>query len=239
MTPDEKHFYLRRLHSLSGVIPVGIFLIQHMYGNVLALWGGAVYDEHAKFITHQPLIYLLEIGTVFLPLAFHAGLGIYFMVDSKWNPNKYPYARNWGYTLQRITAFITLFYVVFHVLQTRFGFSEAEKEALYGAMQNLFVHNKGWLMAVYALGAIAASYHLCNGLFTFSIVWGITVSRGAQNTMWRACMGLFVVMSLGFCASLLPLNKIIEPPFANTLPARAAGDKATSTYPGEVPKPAR
>ncbi|CAG0971585.1 partial succinate dehydrogenase / fumarate reductase, cytochrome b subunit, partial [Planctomycetaceae bacterium] len=152
MTPDEKHFYLRRLHSLSGVIPVGLFLLQHMYGNVLALWGANVYDEHAKFITHQPLIYLLEFGTVFLPLAFHAGLGIYFMVDSKWNPNKYGYARNWGYTLQRITAFITLFYVVFHVLQTRFAFSEAEKEALLGAMQNLFANNKGWLMGVYAVG---------------------------------------------------------------------------------------
>ena len=67
-----------------------------------------------------------------------------------------------------------------------------------------FDNNKGWLMGVYAVGAIAASYHMCNGLFTFCIVWGITVSRGAQNTMWRACMGLFVVMSLGFCVSLLP-----------------------------------
>jgi succinate dehydrogenase / fumarate reductase cytochrome b subunit len=30
------HFYLRRLHSLSGVFPIGIFLLEHFFGNGLA-----------------------------------------------------------------------------------------------------------------------------------------------------------------------------------------------------------
>ncbi|NUO16286.1 MAG: succinate dehydrogenase, partial [Planctomycetaceae bacterium] len=82
MTAEERHFYLRRLHSLSGVVPVGVFLLQHMYSNALSLWGPGVYDEHVHFLIYQPLVLLLELFVVFLPLAFHAGLGVYFMVDA-------------------------------------------------------------------------------------------------------------------------------------------------------------
>ncbi len=230
MTPDEKHFYLRRLHSLSGVIPVGVFLVQHMYSNVLSLWGQGVYDEHVHFLIHQPLVLLMELFVVFLPLAFHAALGVYFMVDAKWNPNKYSYSRNWAYTFQRITAFITLIYVVYHLAQTRFAFNDAQKERMFESMSNLFASNPGWLMALYIVGATAASFHLCNGLFTFCIVWGLTITRQSQTWAWRAFMGLFLVMAGGFAASLLPLNGIIKAPFADTPPGRAATKDVGNPY---------
>lgn len=237
MTAEERHFYLRRLHSLSGVVPVGVFLLQHMYSNALSLWGPGVYDEHVHFLIYQPLVLLLELFVVFLPLAFHAGLGVYFMVDAKWNPNKYGYARNWGYTLQRITAFITLIYVVYHVAQTRFSFDDLQKANMYATMQDLFANNRGWLMVVYIVGATAASYHMCNGFFTFCIVWGLTITRRAQTMVWRACMGLFVLMTLGFVASLLPLNRIIDPPFANTPPGRHTMPASSPYEPLPAPKP--
>jgi succinate dehydrogenase / fumarate reductase cytochrome b subunit len=225
MTADQRHFYLRRLHSLSGVIPVGVFLVQHMYSNALSLWGPGIYDEHVHFLIYQPLVLVLEIFVVALPLAFHAALGVWFMSESRFNPQRYAYARNWTYTLQRVTAWITLVYVCAHVYQTRFSFSAEQKHAMYSSMQALFEANPVWLMLVYAVGAIAASFHLCNGLWTFCIVWGITVTKSAQDLVWKGAMGLFVLMSLGFVGSLLPLNRIIEPPFGDSAPAKHAEEK--------------
>ncbi|MCC6573431.1 MAG: succinate dehydrogenase [Planctomycetes bacterium] len=242
MTADNRHFYLRRIHSLLGVVPVGVFLLQHIYANFLAMWGPAVYDEHVHFITHQPLLVVLEIGGVFAPLAAHALLGVYFMLDNKFNPAKYPYARNIMYTLQRITAWITLFYVVFHVVQTRFTFSEEQKELMYNSMVGLFDKNKGWLAVVYGVGVVAASFHLCNGFFTFCIVWGITISKNAQKWSFRLFMGLFLLMSAAGIAALLPLTQTIKPPFVESEAGKAAeknmGYGYQGTFQGGAKKPA-
>jgi succinate dehydrogenase / fumarate reductase, cytochrome b subunit len=207
------HFYLRRLHSLTGVVPVGIFLIQHMYANALALWGPETYDSHVHLLLDQPLLIVLEVAFVFAPLAFHAILGVYFMMDSRWNPHRYAYARNWLYTMQRITAWITLVYVIVHVAQTRFSFSADQKWEMYNSMQALFEANPVWLPIFYAIGVVAASFHLCNGLWAFCIVWGITVSRKSQQVVWLLCMGLFVLLSLAGVLSLLPLTGATAPFF--------------------------
>ena len=37
--PNERHFWLRRLHSLSGIVPVGGFLAFHLYENYSATQG--------------------------------------------------------------------------------------------------------------------------------------------------------------------------------------------------------
>lgn len=213
MDADKRHFYLRRLHSLSGVVPVGMFLVQHIYGNVLALWGGPTYDEHVNYLLEQPLLPLLEWGGVFLPLLFHAALGVYFMADSRLNPGRYSYARNITYTLQRVTAWVTLAYVAFHVFQTRVQFSEAQKADMFHSMLSLFQQNPGWLAVVYGIGVVCASFHLCNGLWTFCIVWGITVTKPAQKLAWKLFMGLFAALAIGGIASLLPLSGAIKPPF--------------------------
>jgi succinate dehydrogenase / fumarate reductase, cytochrome b subunit len=211
--PEKWHFYLRRLHSLTGVVPVGIFLIQHMYANSLALWGPEVYDSHVHLLLEQPLLIVLEIAFVFAPLAFHAILGVYFMMDSRWNPHRYAYARNWLYTAQRVTAWITLVYVIVHVAQTRFSFSDDQKWEMYSSMQALFQANPVWLPIFYAIGVVAASFHLCNGLWAFCIVWGITVRRKTQQVVWYLCMGLFVLLSMAGILALLPLSGAIDPFF--------------------------
>jgi len=38
-------FYLRRLHSLSGVLPVGVFLVEHLWTNATVLGGQRPFDE--------------------------------------------------------------------------------------------------------------------------------------------------------------------------------------------------
>lgn len=233
---DKLHFYLRRLHSLTGVVPVGVFLLQHIYAQVMALWGSEVYNEHARFLLEQPLLIVMEVGIVFAPLAFHALLGLWFMVDSKWNPHRYTYANNWWYTMQRVTAWITLVYVVFHVGQTRFAFDDQQKWVMFESMRQLFEVNGAWLVIVYAIGVVAASWHLCNGLWSFCIVWGITISRKSQKGVWYLAMALWLALSIGGVLSLLPLSGAVDPMFKTTKEKVAPEDAATP-YSGQSPYP--
>lgn len=199
MDANQRHYLLRRLHSLTGVIPVGVFLLQHIYANTLAAWGPLEYQHHTNFILDQPLLPLMEWGVVFLPLLFHSLLGFYYMVPSKSRPNVsvYKYQKNWMYMLQRLTGVLVFFFVIFHVWTTRFMFTEDDKRMVYEAMTNYFTVDFPWAFWVYCIGNVAAAFHFCNGFWGFSIMWGITVTRKSQNRMFKAMMGLFVLLSVG------------------------------------------
>src|SRR5204862_336824 len=41
---DRTYFTLKRLHSLSGVVPIGLFLLEHLYTNARSLQGPAAFD---------------------------------------------------------------------------------------------------------------------------------------------------------------------------------------------------
>ena len=76
---DEKyHFLLRRLHSLSGIIPIGVFLFEHMLTNSMAFYGGRdKFNESVHWLHGLPWLLGLEIFGIFLPIAFTLIIGIY------------------------------------------------------------------------------------------------------------------------------------------------------------------
>ena len=49
------HFWLRRLHSLSGIFPIGFFLLEHMFSNAFILLGSEAYNGQIKFLQSLPL----------------------------------------------------------------------------------------------------------------------------------------------------------------------------------------
>lgn len=199
MDANQRHYLLRRLHSLSGVIPVGIFLLQHIYANALAAWGPLEYQHHTNFILDQPLLPVMEWGMVFIPLLFHSLLGFYYMLPSKsrQNVSVYRYQKNWMYMLQRLTGVLVFFFVIFHVWTTRFTFDEEQKRNMYAAMTDYFANGGLLFFLIYAIGNVAAAFHFCNGFWGFSIMWGITVTRKSQRLMFKAMMGLFVLLAVG------------------------------------------
>jgi len=48
----------------------------------------------------------------------------------------------------------------------------------------------------YLLGILSATFHLANGIWSFSIVWGLTVGPRAQRRMMWVSAAVFVVLSL-------------------------------------------
>src|SRR3954468_7030950 len=70
-------FLLRRLHSLSGIVPVGAFLVEHFVSNAFATNGPHAYAEQVKFLTGLPFAVVLEWVGIYIPLLYHAIYGFY------------------------------------------------------------------------------------------------------------------------------------------------------------------
>lgn len=185
----RNHFLMRRLHSLTGVVPVGGFLLFHLYENSKALQGVEAYNEVVLSINSMQFVLLLEIFGIFLPLYFHALYGIYIAADARHNVKQYGYGRNWAFVLQRISGLLTLFFVTWHIWEFRIQKAlGAYGPKVHGTMsglpdfdvvQNAFQNNI--IAAWYIIGIIAAAYHLCNGIYTFLITWGITIGPKSQR----------------------------------------------------------
>ncbi len=201
-------FLLRRLHSLSGLIPIGVFLVIHLTTNSLIAFSTPEADHYQDAVNRihglGPFLIPVEIVGIFLPIAFHAGLGVKIWWESKPNVRNYPYWCNVRYRLQRITGVIVLLFILVHLWHmhwlgdyvpgtdgSMFDPHRASETAAH-AMQA----HRWWVIPLYAIGIIASCYHFATGLWTFLITWGITVGERAQDRMGYVCAALGVVLAV-------------------------------------------
>lgn len=186
-------FLLRRLHSLSGIVPVGAFLVEHFVSNAFATNGPTAYALQVKFLSGLPFREWLEWFGIFLPLAFHALYGIYIWWRGENNLASYQYAGNWAYTLQRYTGIIALIYIVYHTWFMRFsGVSLPENPgASFYKVQHEF-QTYSWAGYAYLVGVITASWHFGYGLFLFAAKWGLVTGEKARKRMQLAGIAIAV-----------------------------------------------
>jgi succinate dehydrogenase / fumarate reductase cytochrome b subunit len=223
------HFLLRRLHSLSGVVPIGVFLINHLLTNYVAFEGPKHYDDKVAWIQSLPFLLLIEIFGIFVPIAFHGVLGVFIALESKGNVSQYPYMDNWRYAVQRVTAWITLAYIFIHLFHYRLAYwlggPVFEGPDFFRLTQDGFLHSyipaAVWLV-IYLIGLTAAVYHFCNGLVTFCITWGITIGDQSRQRVSYAAAGVGAVLMVWGVLSLYSLvTTPAPPPAAPTAMARA------------------
>ncbi|TLS39193.1 succinate dehydrogenase cytochrome b558 subunit [Pseudalkalibacillus caeni] len=189
----SRDFVSRKFHSLLGVIPLGLYLAQHLTVNHFATKGPQAFNDAAHFMETLPFRYALEILVIFLPLLFHAIYGVYIAFQAKNNVSRYGYFRNWMFYLQRISGIIVLIFVTWHVWQTRvqaaFG-AEVNYQMMADILENPF------MMIFYIVGVVSAVFHLANGLWSFFVSWGITETPRSQRFMTYATMAVFVALSV-------------------------------------------
>ncbi len=131
-------FVLRRLHSLSGIIPVGAFLFEHiLVSNSTAITGPDAYARQVSFLANLPLVFFLELFGIWLPIAFHALYGFYIWYRGDGNTIQYPWSGNWMYTAQRWTGGIAFAYILWHTWTMRFTGVDlhAHPELSFGKVQ--------------------------------------------------------------------------------------------------------
>ncbi|MFN2491320.1 MAG: succinate dehydrogenase cytochrome b558 subunit [Pyrinomonadaceae bacterium] len=198
----SRTFVLRKLHQLSGIIPLGIFLLEHFYTNSKALSGSAEFNTAVKDLQSIPYILFIEIGGIFIPLIYHAVYGLVITIEARPNNLSYPYPRNWFYLIQRITGVILFFFITFHVLNFRFGLIPGlntrsvatHSDVAFSIVQAEFLNPV--IFIVYLIGITATVWHLANGIWLFMVDWGITIGERAQRLTGYACIAFGVVLLL-------------------------------------------
>ncbi len=194
-------FYVRRLHSLLGIVPIGFFLLEHIITISQVLGGGHVFDAAVAKLAAIPhdILITLEIVFIAIPLLIHGIYGMYIAMQAKLNPGRYGYMRNKQFTLQRITAWYLIAFLIWHVGYLRFIVKGSE--GISFAQMSSYLDNP-IVFVLYVIGLIAAIFHFTNGLFTFSITWGISKGPRVQSVINKMAWGLFVLLSAIGVASM-------------------------------------
>jgi succinate dehydrogenase/fumarate reductase cytochrome b subunit (b558 family) len=184
------------------VIPVGAFLVMHLWAYSKALAGRHAFDEAMR--ASSPYQLVLEALFVWLPILFHAGYGVKVTLEGRWNTASYAYSKNWMFVLQRVTGILALGFIGYHFWQFRLKLllgQIAQEDVFPELCASLSSTGPGgvpYLALAYLLGVAAAAFHLANGLYGFCFSWGITASRRSAR-LASIAFGLFgiVLFALG------------------------------------------
>ncbi len=191
---DRQYFTLKRLHSLTGVVPLGLFLLEHLFTNARALQGAAAFDAATAELARLPMVVVIEALGIWLPIAFHMVLGVLIATTAQANVGRHGYARNWQYTLQRASGIFLVFYLLYHTWALRFDKGYLNSASAYQYVNHHLANPA--VMAFYVLGTVAACYHFGNGLFGFAIHWGLVTGQDAQRRMSRLGLAVSLALSL-------------------------------------------
>lgn len=206
-------FLLRRLHSLSGIVPVGAFLTEHFISNAFATNGPHAYADQVKFLTGLPFVVWVEALFIWIPIAFHALYGFYIWYRGDANVVSYPWQGNWMYTAQRWTGAIAFFYIVWHTYTMRFSGVHllTNPGASFGKVQQEL--QNPWFLAFYIVGIVAAAWHFGYGLWLFAAKWGLVQGEHGRRKFGVFCVGVTLIfIVVGFAT----LRAFFRPEWRNT-----------------------
>lgn len=202
---SRHYFVIRRLHSLSGLVPVGVFLCVHLLANSSILLPSAAPGEEFQRTVNRihalgPLLLPVEIVGIFVPIAFHALLGLQILFTARHNIQDYPYSGNVRYSLQRATGVIAFFFILYHVwhmhwLGAPMGGGVFDPHAA-PATAATAIQKAWWIAPLYAIGVVSCVFHLANGVWTSLITWGVTIRPSSQRTAGYVCAVFGVVLGL-------------------------------------------
>ncbi|MGV3485571.1 MAG: succinate dehydrogenase cytochrome b558 subunit [Planctomycetaceae bacterium] len=202
-------FAIRRLHSLSGIVPLGVYMVIHLTTNA-SLLNGVPTFQRAVYMIHSlgGMLPVVEWTLIFAPLLFHAIVGVWITKTGRFNNDRYKFTGNKRYKWQRITGLIAFAFLMIHVLHLhgwmqispwlalgeKYGFAMFRP---YNAASTLALAMDGYLWPTFYLaGVLACVYHLANGLWTAGLTWGLWVSAAAQKRASKVCLVLGILLGL-------------------------------------------
>jgi len=198
----DREFLWRRLHSLLGVVPVGLFLVFHLFLNFTAIGGEETYNNATGVMELLPhsLLLAMEWIIIYIPLMFHGFYGVYIAFTATYNTGRFSTFRNWMFALQRFTGIFLVIFIAWHIFQTRI------QKALGAEVEfNMMVEivDNPLMLVFYILGIVSAAFHLANGLWSFLVSWGITQSNKSQRIATYVTLLIFVVLAIVGVAAIL------------------------------------
>ncbi|HEY0867583.1 MAG TPA: hypothetical protein VGE01_09395 [Fimbriimonas sp.] len=203
----KENYTLHKLHSLTGVIPVGYYLVQHLTLNTFSLAGPTKFNAVIQFFEGMPLHFLwaVKLIAIWIPLIFHAVYGIFILSHAKYNYGepKYRFKENGYFTFQRFSGIVAFLFLIYHMTSTSVN---AAVNGAHGTIyydtwaEKLSAPFLGFIpyffLGVYVVGVVASAYHFSYGIWSFCIRWGIAISEKAQQSVWRLSNVMFPVIAI-------------------------------------------
>ena len=144
-------------------------------------------------MAHMPYKIVLETFIIFLPLLFHALYGVYLAFTSSVTVGTFTYFRNWRYVFQRITGLIALLFVAWHIYGTKLQVELTGVDPSFAMVAGIV--GNPLELTLFALGLLCCVYHFVNGLWTFLITWGITLTPRSQKISEYILIVVFFVFA--------------------------------------------
>jgi succinate dehydrogenase / fumarate reductase, cytochrome b subunit len=206
--PDPRRRTLAaRAFSLSGVLPLGVFLVLHAALNARALGGELPFARAVGWTERVPLLPVVEAVFVFLPLAVHAALGLALVVTRRSYVEPSPYPRGVRIAMHA-TGVLVLAFLAMHLPELRFRVPGVRPDAgqlLTFLGEDLSSMRAGlpWRGVLYLLGSACATFHFVVGLWGYFAASGRGDSERARRIAgwWAAAVGaalwtLFVAVTV-------------------------------------------
>lgn len=197
-------FLLRRLQSLTGILPVGAYMFVHLATNATVLDGTRAFQERVDLIhSLGRFLPIVEWTFIFIPIIFHAVIGVLIMQTGQHNVGNYAYSGNVRYFLQRMTAWIALIFIFWHVFEMHGWVKSVAQQVGYGAeFRHLYatssaagvLQSSPLIAAFYLIGVLSCVYHFSNGLWTAGITWGLWTTAAAQKRANYICGAFGLVL---------------------------------------------
>jgi succinate dehydrogenase / fumarate reductase cytochrome b subunit len=223
---NRHSFVIRRLHSLSGFIPVGGYMVIHLLVNASVINSPASFQSNvANIHKFGALLPVLEWGLIFIPILFHAIVGVFIVVGGLPNTHNYPYGANQRYALQRYTGVIAFIFIMLHVFHMHGWFHNSAwlkyvvepwgggqfKPYNATSTAGLALQPIVWLV-IYLVGMLSCVFHLANGLWTMGITWGVWTSPAAQRRALGACTVFGVLLAAVGLGALFGVRSAVNTP---------------------------
>ncbi len=184
--------------SLTGLIPLGAFLVLHLWINHTALRGQR---EFAMNITKSHALALApaaEALLLFLPLLVHGAWGLYLVATRSAVRAVSPYPAGVR-TAMRVTGVMLVVYALYHLYQYRLGVRASgigpeHVHSILTARLSTTWHGVPVVALVDATGLGAATFHFAAGAYGFVVATAKNMSAGARKVASILSGVLFAVL---------------------------------------------
>ncbi len=191
--PQKTPLLQSRLGSVLAVVPLSIWVVNHLWANLAAFQGAQAWQSAVTEYKH-PFSQIFTFIIVLLPLLFHTGWGIMRLFSFRPNNVAYNNYGNIKYILQRAASVGVLGFLGAHI-----WLAFLQPRLLHGAAEPFAViaYEMRWhppTLIVYTLGILGTAYHLANGLQGFAMGWGLVASERSMRRLEPWTIGLFLVL---------------------------------------------
>lgn len=212
---------LARLHGLLGVVPLGAYLVFHLWEQWPALDSREAWVDRMRATTSRPW----EIALVLVPLAAHAGLGAWRLLRRSRKEAASTSAARGLARLQVLTGGIAFAFIAYHVAQVwqPIAGPHASARDAYAALWHAL--GRPLDLVLYLVGISCVCFHFAHGLTRAAASWGLVrdalalrrarfAAGAAGFLLWGATLHLVGHFAIGeglFAGPVRAVGRLVAP----------------------------